>query len=62
MILDFHSLLAIGSFGGITPLQAKFQPYKSVEFLSNFQNVKLPCTNEKPPTDDFLSTVLNPQS
>jgi len=31
--------------------------YELVEFLSNF-NVKPPCTNVKPPIDDFLATVL----
>ena len=50
VIPDPHSLLATRSFGGISPCpQAQFQPYKSVEFLSNFQNVKLPCTNKKSP-------------
>jgi len=32
--------------------------YKSVEFLSNFQNVKPSCTNLDPSIEDFLATVL----
>jgi len=31
--------------------------YKSV-ILSNFQNIKSPCANVKPPIEDFLATVL----
>jgi len=32
--------------------------YKSVEILSNFQNVKNSCANVKPPSENFLATVL----
>jgi len=48
IIPDPHSLVATESFGGLSTPPNKAQ-YKSVEFLSNFQNVKPPCTNEKLP-------------
>jgi len=38
MIPDPHSLVVTGSFGGLNLPPNKAQ-YKSVEFLSNFQNV-----------------------
>jgi len=54
---------------GLTPKQSskpsklKYEHYKSVEFLSNFQNVKHPCTNVKPPnctlSDDGFEQVVN---
>jgi len=47
---------------GLAPPQTKLQQYQSVEFLSNFQNVKPPCTHMKSPSlDDFLAAVLGPQ-
>jgi len=50
MIPDPHSLVAMGRFGGLSspPHLRKLQQYKTVAFLSNFHNVELPCTNEKP--------------
>jgi len=42
-IPDPHSLVAAGSFGGLSFFQSKLQQYESVEFLSNFQIVKPPA-------------------
>jgi len=43
---------------GSQSLKSKYENYKSVEILSNFQNVKSPCANVIPMMKDFLATVL----
>ena len=60
MIPDPHSVLATISFDGLSlPTHTKLQQYRSVTFLSNFQNVKPPCT--KPPhIHSFPPTDLDP--
>ena len=42
----------------LRPSNWNIKHYKSVEILSNFQNVKSPCANVIPPIEDFLATVL----
>jgi len=48
IISDPHNLVATGGFDGLSPPQTKLHQYQSVEFLLNFQNVKPPCTHERP--------------
>ena len=61
--LDPHSLHAsTRRIGGISQLpQAKLQPYKSVKFYQIFGMWIYTAQTRSPPTDDFLSMVLDPQ-
>ena len=42
----------------LSPSNWNIKHYKSLDILSNFQNVKSPCVNVIPPIKDFLETVL----
>jgi len=54
----FKPVLSGGALVGLDPPNCNVKHYKSVEILSDFQNVKPIWANAKPPIEDFLATVL----
>jgi len=56
MIVNPHSLLVTGSFDGIRPFKQSSNNTKISECHATLHK-----RNSLPPTDDFPSTVLDPQ-
>jgi len=63
-VSELYGPVATGCFGGVSPPHkdptspySNMIHYDSLQFLSNFQNVKTPAQTSSPPNEDLLETL-----